>query len=559
MSRAREIADLGELNDITAVKALYTSYDTVALLLASTETTRGTGALWEAGGFRYTEVASGGDETTAGGIELDVYSGPRYWANNTAEYGSSSARGVSTFLAGQSLFPVADFQDAALDGVIAIGSGIGLNSNGFGGGIAIGDNIMSRADPGPKNDIIGNSAGVYLDKDGSGNGADRNTIMGSLGGHFMTTGERNVTVGRNSMHGTQTGIENANVGYAGLMVGVNPVVDDAIIHQGPFMNGDYNANVGRSGLRYYAGDNSVNVGALGAQYLKQSNSNAFVGADSLRSMDLTASHDGFEMNEIPVAGDAAQVGSTVTVTLDTPVTLTAGKWFELSCDTVTRGTGGIWYQVLSVTSTTIFTFTNAIHGTTYTGDVASTPCTLNWHETATVVTQSTRNTGLGYRFGFEIEQGSDNLFLGPAAGNNMGTTYNAMMVMDNGFYGPSTEAMMVGNFSNNRMAVGGTVALVGSQTSKLAAYEAGAILFSIHPDGTSYHGLGPSGVQTQIATHTFYGVNATGTSAALGIADNDGNHMTIGLSAAGNVTFKTSTVGGSIKFQDVNGTTIVPS
>lgn len=47
-------------------------YSTVILLLASVETTRGVGAIWEAEGHRYIEVASSGDITTAGSIDLDV-------------------------------------------------------------------------------------------------------------------------------------------------------------------------------------------------------------------------------------------------------------------------------------------------------------------------------------------------------------------------------------------------------------------------------------------------------------------------------------------------------
>ena len=49
-----------------------TFYKTVADLLASTEPSHGVGSIWEAQGFRYTEVAAGGDVTTAGSIQLDV-------------------------------------------------------------------------------------------------------------------------------------------------------------------------------------------------------------------------------------------------------------------------------------------------------------------------------------------------------------------------------------------------------------------------------------------------------------------------------------------------------
>jgi len=49
-------------------------YATVALLLASTEASRGVGVIWEAGGFRYIEVASGGDVTNSAGtpVQLDI-------------------------------------------------------------------------------------------------------------------------------------------------------------------------------------------------------------------------------------------------------------------------------------------------------------------------------------------------------------------------------------------------------------------------------------------------------------------------------------------------------
>lgn len=49
-------------------------YTTVSNLLSSTEDSRGTGAIWEAGGFRYIEVASGGDVQNSAGtpVQLDV-------------------------------------------------------------------------------------------------------------------------------------------------------------------------------------------------------------------------------------------------------------------------------------------------------------------------------------------------------------------------------------------------------------------------------------------------------------------------------------------------------
>lgn len=61
--------------DIAADGLKIDGYATVALLLASTEASRGVGAIWEAGGFRYIEVASGGNVATAGGIQLDVLDG----------------------------------------------------------------------------------------------------------------------------------------------------------------------------------------------------------------------------------------------------------------------------------------------------------------------------------------------------------------------------------------------------------------------------------------------------------------------------------------------------
>ena len=64
----------GEIATAGTLLLQYKVYDTVALLLASTEASRGTGAIWEAGGFRYIEVASGGDVTNSAGtpVQLDV-------------------------------------------------------------------------------------------------------------------------------------------------------------------------------------------------------------------------------------------------------------------------------------------------------------------------------------------------------------------------------------------------------------------------------------------------------------------------------------------------------
>ena len=59
-------------NAISQIEALPTRYDTVSDLLASTEAARGVGSIWEAQGFRYEEVASGGHISTAASVELNV-------------------------------------------------------------------------------------------------------------------------------------------------------------------------------------------------------------------------------------------------------------------------------------------------------------------------------------------------------------------------------------------------------------------------------------------------------------------------------------------------------
>jgi hypothetical protein len=69
-------------------------YRTVASLLSSTETTRGLGAIWEAGGFRYEEVSSGDDVITAGGVKLKVLPNPgETWNPGTVSLPSVRAEG----------------------------------------------------------------------------------------------------------------------------------------------------------------------------------------------------------------------------------------------------------------------------------------------------------------------------------------------------------------------------------------------------------------------------------------------------------------------------------
>jgi hypothetical protein len=62
--------------DITKTDVII-DYDTVALLVASTEASRGVGTFWEAGGFRYIEVASSGHIQNAASspVQLDVLAG----------------------------------------------------------------------------------------------------------------------------------------------------------------------------------------------------------------------------------------------------------------------------------------------------------------------------------------------------------------------------------------------------------------------------------------------------------------------------------------------------
>jgi hypothetical protein len=59
--------------------------DPKTALLASTEPSRGVGAIWEAGGHSYEEVASGEHLTTAGGVKLKVLAGGEF---NALAYGA---------------------------------------------------------------------------------------------------------------------------------------------------------------------------------------------------------------------------------------------------------------------------------------------------------------------------------------------------------------------------------------------------------------------------------------------------------------------------------------
>lgn len=67
------VASSGSYNDLD--NKLPVKYDYISDLLASLESSRGNGAIWEAGGFRYEEVASGEHVTTAGGVKLKVLPG----------------------------------------------------------------------------------------------------------------------------------------------------------------------------------------------------------------------------------------------------------------------------------------------------------------------------------------------------------------------------------------------------------------------------------------------------------------------------------------------------
>ena len=54
-------------------------YDSVAALKASTESSRGVGAIWKAGVFQYIEVASGGNLITDGGVHLNAVRSSEDW------------------------------------------------------------------------------------------------------------------------------------------------------------------------------------------------------------------------------------------------------------------------------------------------------------------------------------------------------------------------------------------------------------------------------------------------------------------------------------------------
>lgn len=90
--------------------------------------------------------------------------------------------------------------------------------------IAIGPNTISQAVQVPRYNIaIGDSALTDVVATGGGFNGTRNIGIGSLAGHFLTTGYMNVLIGRDTGHNLLTATECTAIGYQAMTAGISPI------------------------------------------------------------------------------------------------------------------------------------------------------------------------------------------------------------------------------------------------------------------------------------------------------------------------------------------------
>lgn len=160
--------------------------------------------------------------------------------------------------------------------------------------IAIGSNTISQAVQVPRYNIaIGDSALTDVVATGGGFNGTRNIGIGSLAGHFLTTGYMNVLMGRDTGHNLLTATECTAIGYQAMTAGVSPVGWSGGIEL-QFGGGAQSRStaVGALALRRSTGSQNAGVGFSALPNIKAGADNIAIGPYSGEFLDANISWGG---------------------------------------------------------------------------------------------------------------------------------------------------------------------------------------------------------------------------------------------------------------------------
>lgn len=374
---------------------------------------------------------------------------------------------------------------AASQSFIAIGRDALGNSYRGRACIAIGDGVMAFGEPGFGNLGIGTFALSHVqgtsewaaDMVGS-----RNIGIGSLAGHFITSGQTNILIGRDSGHSITTGTGNVAVGYRALACGYAPIGLSGEIENQYATFGANNVAVGINSLTKMASSGNVGIGANAGASTAMSGNSTFVGQQAGANIGIDISENNKVLSRPAksftytvangvititstahgaVAGNKVQVdfetGPTTTITTEpqyvTVATVASANVFTLPCPaTIASGSGsGTLNLVETATSGTPGSSLVAIGWSALGAAKKNAGNTTAVGEQAGMSSEGAYNTFIGSRSGFNLVNGANNTMLG----YNSGRASLAGSALDNVDY-VTTVGSGAGATGSNQVQLGGS-------------------------------------------------------------------------------------------------------
>lgn len=393
-----------------------------------------------------------------------------------AEY-SYLRNGSFFFAAGQgaanSLNPYAYRSD-----ITAIGRQAGYHITDARNCIAIGEGALFSTTGGRHNIAIGNESLYSLTSTSTGSDmtGTRNTAIGGNAGHFVSTGNHNIIVGRDSGHSLTTGIKNVIIGNGTLMGDCPNSLDPSVVINQTPSNATSCVVMGTNASKYLNGVGCVAIGENSLLNLKDTTGIIAIGYDAGKALNSDISPFGTAQTEVNLQGTYSQSGSkNITITTTEAHGLSQGFKVRLRFTSGELGDitfqDDIWFDVTSVSSTTVFTIsTNQIY--TATGSVVidlisnSTTSENSVADTLLIgyiagrdTVSSTRFTAIGSRSG--TKGGNYTTYVGALSGNLSTGSGNTAVGASTLAKASGSGNTAVGQNSGQNISTGSSNVLIG--------------------------------------------------------------------------------------------------
>ena len=373
-------------------------------------------------------------------------------------------------------------------GYVIIGDGAAVKATNARGSIIIGAGAAGNTEtPGFATLAIGDLALANVNAASfatSETNGTRNLGIGTLAGHFTTTGWGNTFIARNAGHSNISGHGRIHIGYlAGA--GHNPIgLSGDIENHTPLHNGDQDIIIGYNAGRYAGGTVGSNkvviLGALAAQNVK-GGWNTILGAHSGQMLDSGLWYGDRTVNTIGATGTYSQSGTTITVNVTShgavATRVVSVKFTSGALNAVTAE--DLFLTVATVTDANTFTIESS-ESLTASGDI-----TVNWAETSSSGNSSNFNVVVGYEAGLNVLRANRSVIIGAAAGSNDtfvgGTSLLNRLVVGTQAAG---RPLIAGDFANGYLAINGVNADLADFLS-VHDRTAGTKFFSINTSGVA--------------------------------------------------------------------------